>query len=276
MSATREQNVHAGRPERATAAGASTAAVQDAAANGAGPAGATIAADVRPLEERVRVACAETDWHSFLPSRAGGLRWRVERGLKRLLDLVLVAAGIVVLLPLIAVVAILVKATSRGPVFYAFTALGRRGEPFTCYKFRTMQMDASARKRDLLHLNEMTGPAFKIRRDPRVTPLGRFLRKSSLDELPQLWNVLRGEMSLVGPRPPLPEEFVEYEPWHRGRLAVTPGMTCYWQVLGRNEIHDFDTWMRLDRKYVQEWNVGLDLLLLARTVPVVLSGHGAY
>lgn len=228
------------------------------------------------LTDRVARVCAATDWDRHLPERARHRAWSAGRVVKRWLDVVLAAAGGVVLAPLFLLVAVLVKATSRGPVLYAFTALGHRGKPFVCYKFRTMTLDAHERKRELLHLNEMTGPAFKMREDPRVTPLGRLLRKSSLDELPQLWNVLRGEMSLVGPRPPLPEEFIQYEPWHRGRLAVIPGMTCIWQVLGRNEIRDFDRWMELDHEYVQRWSLGLDLKLLVKTIPAVLRGHGAY
>ena len=240
------------------------------------PALKPVAAPAEPLEERVARLCATTPWSDFLPPGAGGARWRVAQRVKRGMDVVLAAAAMVVLAPLMALIAVLVKATSRGPALYAFTALGHRGERFVCYKFRTMTHNAHEQKRDLLHLNEMTGPAFKMRRDPRVTRLGRLLRKSSLDELPQFWNVLRGEMSLVGPRPPLPEEFVAYEPWHRGRLAVVPGMTCIWQVLGRNEIHDFDTWMRLDREYVQTWSLWLDVKLLLRTIPAVLGGQGAY
>lgn len=228
------------------------------------------------LWDRVEALVRATDWRGHLPPRSAGWRWRAGQRVKRGLDLMLASVGLVVLAPLFVLLAALVKATSRGPVFYAFTALGHEGRPFTCYKYRTMTADAHARRSEVRHLNHMSGPVFKIREDPRVTRLGRFLRRSSLDELPQLWNVVRGEMSLVGPRPPLPEEFVEYEEWHRGRLAVRPGMTCFWQVLGRNEIHDFEAWMRLDRRYVEEWTVWLDVKLLVRTVPVVLSGHGAY
>lgn len=228
------------------------------------------------LDEQVARICAATDWDAYLPARAGRWPWRAGQALKRGLDMVLAVVGGVLLTPLFLILALLVKATSRGPVLYAFTALGHRGRPFVCYKFRTMTADAHERKRELLHLNEMTGPAFKMREDPRVTPLGRLLRKTSLDELPQLWNVVRGEMSLVGPRPPLPEEFIQYEPWHRGRLAVIPGMTCIWQVLGRNEIRDFSRWMELDREYVRTWSVRLDLKLLLKTVPAVVRGHGAY
>jgi lipopolysaccharide/colanic/teichoic acid biosynthesis glycosyltransferase len=126
------------------------------------------------------------------------------------------------------------------------------------------------------HLNHMRGPAFKIRNDPRVTPLGRFLRKFSIDELPQLWNVVRGDMSLVGPRPPLPDEYRAFKPWQRAKLAVCPGITCYWQIQGRSEITDFDEWARLDLKYIEEWNLWTDLKILLKTIPAVLRGHGAY
>ncbi|HSH46381.1 MAG TPA: sugar transferase [Longimicrobiales bacterium] len=242
----------------------------------AGPADAGWVADGDDLMQRVARVCATTDWEGHLPAGAASWRWRFGQAAKRGIDVVLAAAGVIVLAPLLLLLAVLVKLTSRGPVLYAFTALGHRGEPFVCYKFRTMTLDAHERKRELLHLNEMTGPAFKMREDPRVTPLGRILRKSSLDELPQLWNVLRGEMSLVGPRPPLPEEFIQYEPWHRGRLAVIPGMTCIWQVLGRNEIRDFDRWMELDRQYIRTWSLGLDAMLLLKTIPAVFRGTGAY
>lgn len=228
------------------------------------------------LPERVARLCSETPWELYLPERARDPMWGRFQLVKRWLDVILAGLGVVILAPLLLLVAIVVKATSHGPVLYAFTALGYRGRPFVCYKFRTMTMDAERQKRDLLHLNEMSGPAFKMRQDPRVTRPGRLLRRTSLDELPQLWNVLRGEMSLVGPRPPLPEEFVHYEPWHRGRLAVTPGMTCLWQVLGRNEIRDFDTWMELDREYVRNWSLALDMKLLLRTIPAVVLGKGAY
>ena len=139
-----------------------------------------------------------------------------------------------------------------------------------------MVVNADTLKWSMSHLNHMQGPAFKIRNDPRVTPVGAFLRKYSLDELPQLWSVLRGDMSLVGPRPPLPEEFERYEAWHRGKLAVTPGITCYWQINGRSDIHEFDEWMRLDLKYISEWSLWTDVKILARTLPAVLRGHGAY
>jgi len=219
----------------------------------------------------------EVPWHSLLPPRADTLGWRIQQRIKRGLDIVLSLGGLLVLSPLFLVIAVCIKATSHGPVFYRWKVLGLRARPFVGYKFRTMTVDADQRKEELLAHNEMTGPVFKMRQDPRVTPVGRFLRKSSLDELPQLWSVLKGDMSLVGPRPPFPEEFAEYEEdWYRGKLAVVPGITCLWQVLGRSEIADFETWMRLDRQYIQEWNLWLDFKILLRTIPAVLRGHGAY
>ena len=221
----------------------------------------------------VVVAC---DWDSFLPERSTSLGWKIGQRVKRLLDVLGAGLGLVVLSPALLTVALLIKLTSRGPVFYVCEYVGLRGRRFPGYKFRTMVADAEAQKARLAHLNHMQGPAFKIREDPRITPLGRFLRKYSIDELPQLWNVVRGDMSLVGPRPPLPEEWAEYKEWQRGKLAVVPGITCYWQINGRSEITDFDQWAKLDLKYIQEWSVGTDLKILARTVPAVLSGDGAY
>jgi lipopolysaccharide/colanic/teichoic acid biosynthesis glycosyltransferase len=180
------------------------------------------------------------------------------------------------LAPVLVIIALAVAFTSPGPVLYEWRVLGRRGRPFVGYKFRTMVRDAERLKRKLWTRNEMTGPVFKMRRDPRVTAVGRLLRKYSLDELPQLWSVLKGDMSLVGPRPPSPEEFADFEPWQRGKLAVTPGITCLWQVSGRSEIRDFEEWMRLDRQYIQQWSLGLDVRILLRTIPVVLKGNGAY
>lgn len=216
------------------------------------------------------------DWHSYLPARAGERSWRVQQTVKRGLDIVLAATGLVVLMPLFVVVAVIVKLSSRGPVLYEWCALGYRGRPFVAYKFRTMVVGADAQKAEYSAANEMSGPVFKLRRDPRVTRTGRWLRKFSIDELPQLWSVLKGDMSLVGPRPPLPEEFAQYEEWQCGKLAVKPGITCFWQVSGRSEISDFATWARLDLRYIREWNLWLDFRLLLRTIPAVLSGRGAY
>jgi exopolysaccharide biosynthesis polyprenyl glycosylphosphotransferase len=194
--------------------------------------------------------------------------------IKRGIDMVSSFVLLVVLMPLLLVVGLLVKLTSRGPTIYRQLRCGLYGRRFVLYKFRSMQEGAEDVLWEIKHLNEMDGPVFKMRNDPRVTPLGRLLRKSSIDELPQLWNVLKGDMSLVGPRAPLPEEVKEYTPWQRRRLSVKPGITCLWQVSGRNEI-DFHEWMRLDLHYIDTWSLLLDLKILLRTFPVVLLGKGA-
>jgi exopolysaccharide biosynthesis polyprenyl glycosylphosphotransferase len=193
---------------------------------------------------------------------------------KRAFDVVVAALALLALLPLLIVVAVLVRTTSPGSAIFRQTRCGRYGRPFTCFKFRTMEDGAEHRKSELMDRNEMTGPVFKINNDPRVTPLGRWLRKMSIDELPQLVNVLRGEMSLVGPRPPLPEEVEQYTPLQRRRLMVKPGLTCLWQVSGRNKI-GFDEWVNLDLQYIERRSFWFDLWLLVLTVPAVISGRGA-
>jgi exopolysaccharide biosynthesis polyprenyl glycosylphosphotransferase len=172
--------------------------------------------------------------------------------------------------------AILVKRSSPGAIFFRQKRAGLHGEPFTMLKFRTMVSDAEQRKKELEQFNEMTGPVFKVTNDPRVTAVGRFLRKYSFDEWPQVWNVLRGEMSLVGPRP-LPVDEVERfdDLAHRRRLSVKPGLTCLWQVSGRNNVRDFRDWVRLDLEYIDNWSLWLDFKILVRTIPVVLVGTGA-
>jgi exopolysaccharide biosynthesis polyprenyl glycosylphosphotransferase len=194
--------------------------------------------------------------------------------LKRILDVAHSALLMLLGLPVLLLVALAIKVTTRGNVLFRQTRCGLNGRTFTLYKFRTMVEGAEARQPDLLHLNEMDGPVFKLREDPRVTALGRFLRKFSLDELPQLWNVLRGDMSLVGPRPPIPEEVARYERWQRRRLAMKPGLTCLWQVSGRNEL-DFQQWMELDLEYIDTWSPWLDFKILLKTIPAVISGRGA-
>lgn len=193
---------------------------------------------------------------------------------KRLFDIAAAGIGLLVLSPLFLLIALAIKLESPGPVFYVSTRLGRRARPFPFVKFRSMVRDAEARRAELDALNEMDGPVFKIRNDPRMTRVGRLLRKSSLDELPQLWSVLRGHMSLVGPRPPIPAEVEQYERWQRRRLSVTPGITCLWQIRGRNRI-SFEEWMRLDAEYIETLSFGLDLKILALTLPAVLGGEGA-
>ncbi len=194
---------------------------------------------------------------------------------KRLLDLAGSALGLVIALPVIAVAAVAIRLDSPGPVFHRAVRVGRGGRKFTFLKLRSMQVGAEELRGLLLHLNEAQGPAFKLHDDPRVTRVGRVLRKTSLDELPQLLHVFTGRMSLVGPRPPFPEEVERYEPWMLRRLSVRPGLTCLWQVRGRSDL-SFDEWMRLDLEYVDRVSFGLDLEILLLTVPAVLSGRGAY
>jgi exopolysaccharide biosynthesis polyprenyl glycosylphosphotransferase len=194
--------------------------------------------------------------------------------LKRVLDVIISGTLLILLLPFMIVIGILVRLTSKGPALYKQVRCGLYGRKFVLYKIRSMYQGAEDVLWEIKHLNEMDGPVFKMRDDPRVTPLGRFLRRSSIDELPQFWNVLRGEMSLVGPRAPLPEEVKEYSRWQRRRLSVKPGITCLWQISGRNEI-DFDEWMKLDLYYIDNWSLLLDFKILLRTFPVVLIGKGA-
>lgn len=196
------------------------------------------------------------------------------RTAKRAIDLIVSASCLVVLSPLFLFVGLLIKRTSPGPVFYPWDVVGFCGRPFRGFKFRTMSSNADQLKPQLMHNNEMTGPVFKMKDDPRITPLGRLLRKYSIDELPQLWSVLKGDMSLVGPRPAGPLEWEQYQPWQRRKLSVTPGMTCLWQVSGRNRISSFDEWARLDLEYIDHWSLWLDWKILLRTVLVVLQGTG--
>lgn len=197
------------------------------------------------------------------------------RGGKRLLDVALAAAGMLVAIPLLAVAAVAIKLDSPGPVFHRAARVGKGGRRFTFLKLRSMRADAEELRGLLLHRNITKGPTFKLHDDPRVTRVGRFLRKTSLDELPQLFHVLSGDMSLVGPRPPFPEEVEHYEPWMRRRLEVRPGLTCLWQIRGRSDL-PFDEWMRLDVEYVERYSFLLDVKILALTIPAVLSGRGAY
>lgn len=226
--------------------------------------------------DRVERFRSDINWESFLPPHAHSEAWNFQQLIKRALDVTASLTLMVVLSPVFFMVAALVKLTSAGPVFYEFRVLGKRARPFVAYKFRTMVVNADELKPALMRHNEMNGPAFKMRNDPRITPLGKWLRKLSLDELPQLWSVLVGDMSLVGPRPPFAEEFVKYKSWQWGRLAVTPGITCIWQVTGRSDIRDFDDWAALDAKYIKNWSLWLDLKILLMTIPAVLRGKGAY
>ena len=194
---------------------------------------------------------------------------------KRGVDVVGAVLGLVLAAPIMLVVAILLKLSSRGPIIFAQERCGLAGRRFRFFKFRTMIDGAEDHRASLSHLNEMSGPVFKIARDPRITRVGALLRKTSLDELPQLWNVLRGEMSLVGPRPPLPEEVARYDARQFQRLGVVPGITGLWQVSGRSCINDFETWLELDLAYVRRWSLWLDFRILAKTIVVVISARGA-
>ena len=197
--------------------------------------------------------------------------------LKRLMDILISAALLLLLSPLFLLLATLIKLTSpAGPVFYRWRVLGVNKKPFISYKFRTMVPDAHQLLPHFLPRNEMSGPVFKLRNDPRVTRLGRLLRKYSLDELPQLYSVLKGDMSLVGPRPPFPDEADRFEFWQRRKLCIKPGITCLWQINGRSEIHSFDEWARLDLDYIQNASLWLDCKILLKTIPAVLRGRGAY
>lgn len=194
--------------------------------------------------------------------------------IKRLLDAAVSLILLALLSPLLLFVAIGIKLNSKGPVFFKQLRCGLNGRKFMLIKFRSMYLGAEMQKKELKRLNEMSGPVFKMHRDPRVTPFGRFLRKFSIDEFPQFINVLKGDMSLVGPRPPLPEEVDMYETWQRRRLSMKPGITCIWQVSGRNKV-DFERWMEMDLQYIDNFSLWLDMKLLARTFFVVVTGYGA-
>jgi lipopolysaccharide/colanic/teichoic acid biosynthesis glycosyltransferase len=193
---------------------------------------------------------------------------------KRGFDVCVSALLLVLLAPLFVALAVGVKLTSRGPVFYRWEVVGRGGRPFTGYKFRSMDANADELKKQLEPLNEMRGPVFKLTNDPRVTSFGAWMRRYSLDELPQLWSVLKGDMSLVGPRPPLVSEYARFSEFQKQKLAVKPGITCLWQANGRNEIRDFDEWVKLDLEYIQHWSLWLDLKILLKTAGEVFRGSG--
>lgn len=193
---------------------------------------------------------------------------------KRAIDIIGAISGLLLLSPVIVIVACAIKFTSKGPIFFSQKRVGKNGELFDMYKFRSMVVNAEELKEKLAHQNEMSGPMFKMKDDPRVTKVGKFIRKTSLDELPQLWNVLKGDMSLVGPRPSLPKEVAQFEKWMYKRLSVKPGLTCFWQVSGRNNI-DFEDWMKLDIKYVDERNIWIDIKLIFKTVLVLFGDKNA-
>lgn len=201
-------------------------------------------------------------------------RWNYDV-IKRIIDITISGLALIILIPLFLVVAILIKVESTGRVIFPQDRVGKDGEIFKMYKFRSMVANAEELKRKLILENEATGPMFKIKNDPRITTIGRFLRRTSIDELPQLFNVLKGEMSLVGPRPSLPEEVEKFDLWMLRRLDVKPGLTCYWQVMGRNSI-EFEEWMKLDVKYVNERTLWIDIKLIFKTFSVLLGDNNAY
>jgi lipopolysaccharide/colanic/teichoic acid biosynthesis glycosyltransferase len=222
--------------------------------------------------DAVRCSTAEERFPGVTLAPSRGLYLR---GGKRVLDLAGAVIGALLLAPVILAISISIKLNTPGPVLYRSRRVGEGGRVFSFLKFRSMVCNAEMLREELLHLNEADGPVFKISHDPRITRVGAILRRTSLDELPQLWNVLRGDMSLVGPRPPIPEEVRQYQAWQLRRLSVRPGLTCLWQISGRSLV-GFGEWMRMDLEYVDRRSLSLDLSILLRTVPAVLSGKGAY
>jgi len=194
---------------------------------------------------------------------------------KRVVDIAGALVGVIMIIPLFPFLALMIKLDSSGPLLFKQRRVGRNGEYFYCYKFRSMDSDAELVKDKLSHLNEASGAAFKIQDDPRITSVGKFIRRSSLDEFPQLLNILKGDMSIVGPRPQIPSEVEEYTPRQARRLLVTPGLTCVWQVSGRSQL-DFNEWMELDIEYVQKRGFQYELWILSRTIPAVIERKGAY
>ena len=224
------------------------------------------------MQRAEQMSHAETGFDLAASTR----QWFVyDATLKRLLDLVIASLGLIATFPIWLAIVVAIKLDSPGPAIFVQQRVGRQGRRFSFYKFRSMYVDAEARRAEMQERNETDGPVFKMRRDPRVTRVGAILRRTSLDELPQLINVLWGEMSVVGPRPPLPQEVEQYRPADMVRLTVTPGLTCLWQIRGRSTV-GFETWMEYDREYVRNRSFSLDISILARTVWAVLSCKGAY
>jgi exopolysaccharide biosynthesis polyprenyl glycosylphosphotransferase len=195
---------------------------------------------------------------------------------KRMFDLVGGTFGLMILVVIYPFLALAIKLTSKGPVFFKQVRVGKNGKRFVIYKFRSMTMDAEKRKVELLDQNECDGAVFKIKDDPRVTLVGRFMRKFSLDEIPQILNVIKGEMSLVGTRPPTPDEVAKYQKWHHRRISIRPGVTGLWQVSGRNKITNFDEIVKLDLKYIDNWSIWLDIKIIAKTLLVIFERDSAY
>jgi exopolysaccharide biosynthesis polyprenyl glycosylphosphotransferase len=232
-----------------------------------------MAADGLSFADSISFDFPSVDFHALRDAERRFEVWTYEVA-KRSFDVAFASLVLLVALPIWFAVAVLVATTSAGPVFFRQQRCGRNGRPFTCYKFRTMVVDAEQQRNGLLVLNEASGPVFKIRRDPRVTRVGRWLRKASIDEVPQLINVLRGEMSVVGPRPPIVAEVEKYSEFQRRRLAVKPGLTCLWQISGRSNL-GFEEWVALDLEYIERQGFWYDIGLVLRTIPAVLTGRGA-
>jgi exopolysaccharide biosynthesis polyprenyl glycosylphosphotransferase len=214
---------------------------------------------------------SNTQFVSFvnIPDDSFGMAW------KNLMDIFVSFILILLSSPFMLIIALLIKLDSRGPVIFKQARVGLRGRQFYLFKFRTMVVNAEALRKQLESQNEMDGPVFKIKNDPRITRIGRFLRKTGLDELPQLFNVLYGEMSLVGPRPPLKSETVQYKSWQLRRLSVKPGITCSWQIIPDRNNVEFENWMKLDLAYIDNWSTKLEIMLLFKTIKTVLFGMGA-
>lgn len=234
--------------------------------------GKTIRVAVDPVDERIPGAVEEEFDRFLIRSIVNDGHREVGLIFKRLMDIFGATIGLLILSPLYLATALALRLADDGPIIFGQTRIGLQGRPFTMYKFRSMVADAEDRLHEVRHLNERSGAAFKASNDPRITRIGRLLRRTSVDELPQLWNVLIGSMSLVGPRPPLPNEVDEYDVWHRRRLSMKPGITGLWQVEARHE-PDFDRWVEHDLDYIDEWSIWLDLKILARTLPAMLA-HG--
>jgi len=235
--------------------------------------GKTVRIPLDPIEELLPNAHQEEFEGFLVRSLVHDGHREVGLIVKRAIDIVGATIGLILLAPIMLVAAIVIRVREGSPILFSQTRVGLQGRPFTIFKFRTMVHSAEEQLEDVRHLNERRGVTFKATNDPRITSAGRFLRKTSIDELPQLWNVLSGSMSLVGPRPPLPSEVVEYDIWHRRRLSMKPGITGLWQVEARHEA-DFDRWVERDLLYIDGWSIWLDLKILMRTVPAVLTREG--
>ena len=198
------------------------------------------------------------------------------RIIKRIIDVIGALFGLIFLSPLLLLVAIAIKVSSPGPILYQWNVIGLGGKSMVSWKFRSMVENADELKDRLQGQNEMSGPVFKMKDDPRITMVGRFIRKYSIDELPQLFSVIKGDLSLVGPRPPGPHEWIHYLPWQRRKVSIRPGITCIWQIRGRNEVSDFEEWVKMDLEYIDNWSLWLDLKILFKTILVVITAKGAY